>query len=385
MQGGEGCVDDALHLNGEPAPRIRYGNERPSWGKSAFCGDCGTRRGNYHHPGCDMEQCLCGGQAITCGCLYDEDGPIDVLYSVGWQDGTWDTSEWEPEDHELAALVDFAQNDLVRGTRHLPLESLTRPLELRYAKTLTFAAKNGLEGSDQPTMALAWHSLRSKINTSGRLQLTRSMIVPIVNKARVLVEQSCVLWPAQFIPSLASILIAASELEVLDSKSDPLEILLQPLRCHFGLLDSQPTPATCQCFVDYDPFQRAGTVWLRIHTGQLMLALSPELVHPSPTGQNPLELFTQKYHHHDKAEMPAQFNLVLLGLIEPTSSSPLLWVYGQPQVPGPRRSLALDWEGTPYQAQPDKRYRLNHRWDEVPLWQAASGLEHVSQFDPAQT
>ena len=34
------------------------------------CHDCNAARGQYHHPGCDMERCpRCGEQLISCGCL----------------------------------------------------------------------------------------------------------------------------------------------------------------------------------------------------------------------------------------------------------------------------------------------------------------------------
>jgi hypothetical protein len=32
----------------------------------------------FHHPGCDLQECpLCGGQLLSCGCRFDEDGPED--------------------------------------------------------------------------------------------------------------------------------------------------------------------------------------------------------------------------------------------------------------------------------------------------------------------
>ena len=38
------------------------------------CGDCGVRPGGYHHPGCDLAVCPhCGGQLLSCGCMYDID------------------------------------------------------------------------------------------------------------------------------------------------------------------------------------------------------------------------------------------------------------------------------------------------------------------------
>jgi hypothetical protein len=34
-----------------------------------------VRPGGFHHPGCDLQSCpVCGGQMMTCGCRFDEDG-----------------------------------------------------------------------------------------------------------------------------------------------------------------------------------------------------------------------------------------------------------------------------------------------------------------------
>lgn len=66
-------------------PRIRYGDEQrfgPDWhaevvaDASRRCHDCGATAGEYHEPGCDMEDCpRCGGQSIACGC----DGDPEVI------------------------------------------------------------------------------------------------------------------------------------------------------------------------------------------------------------------------------------------------------------------------------------------------------------------
>jgi hypothetical protein len=65
--------------------------------KRATCHDCGTKEGQLHVLGCDMERCpFCGNQLISCRCVYKKLG-IDVspgawAYSHGLTDaqqGDW--------------------------------------------------------------------------------------------------------------------------------------------------------------------------------------------------------------------------------------------------------------------------------------------------------
>jgi hypothetical protein len=76
MSTAKTCSIDVLHRDGRRVDLMPYGAE-PGWLRGAErCGDCGVTRGGWHHPGCDLQRCpLCGGQLLSCGCRFDEDGP----------------------------------------------------------------------------------------------------------------------------------------------------------------------------------------------------------------------------------------------------------------------------------------------------------------------
>ena len=60
----------AYRIAGEPLARVPFGRERGAAG-DASCADCGATRGEYHVPGCEIEECpACGGHVIACDCAY---------------------------------------------------------------------------------------------------------------------------------------------------------------------------------------------------------------------------------------------------------------------------------------------------------------------------
>lgn len=72
MAPGNGCTVHTYNMpTGIQADRIPWGSEHhyppPQEGKA--CHDCNATPGQYHHIGCDMEECpKCHGQLLMCDC-----------------------------------------------------------------------------------------------------------------------------------------------------------------------------------------------------------------------------------------------------------------------------------------------------------------------------
>lgn len=82
MQTAATCTVEAMHRDGKCIEMIPWGKERGRK-TTARCGDCNVTRGGFHHPGCDMQRCpLCRRQMVSCGCRFDEDGPVEAAVPI---------------------------------------------------------------------------------------------------------------------------------------------------------------------------------------------------------------------------------------------------------------------------------------------------------------
>ena len=67
MLTSDGCtVGEFTTFGPEPVPRIPYGRERgmDKLKPSERCHDCNAVLGRFHHPGCDVEECVRPGQRL---------------------------------------------------------------------------------------------------------------------------------------------------------------------------------------------------------------------------------------------------------------------------------------------------------------------------------
>jgi hypothetical protein len=62
-------------LNAQAVARIRYGDEHDDWKADQIpCHDCRVLKGEFHVPGCDVEECPnCTGQLISCDCPFEDE------------------------------------------------------------------------------------------------------------------------------------------------------------------------------------------------------------------------------------------------------------------------------------------------------------------------
>ena len=66
-------------LDGHSVSRISYGAEKNDWGAERQpCDDCRVIKGEFHVPGCDIEECpVCHDQLISCECSFEDSSDLD--------------------------------------------------------------------------------------------------------------------------------------------------------------------------------------------------------------------------------------------------------------------------------------------------------------------
>ena len=66
---------DTISIMGAPYVRVRFGTEKHLPTSAAkVCGDCGVLPGQFHVPGCDIEECpRCGEPRLSCDCEVDQE------------------------------------------------------------------------------------------------------------------------------------------------------------------------------------------------------------------------------------------------------------------------------------------------------------------------
>ena len=104
------CNVVAFHRKGRRFDLIPYGAERGWQSTADQCGDCGVIRGGFHHPGCDLQDCpACGGQLLSCGCRFDEDGPessLSLVEPLGVDGNGMLTERMWVDEHEVVVHHD---------------------------------------------------------------------------------------------------------------------------------------------------------------------------------------------------------------------------------------------------------------------------------------
>lgn len=357
-----------LHEGGEPARRIPYGKEWPDGPDR--CGDCSVLRGEFHHPGCDVERCgRCWGQAITCGCTYDED-PVDDEELLDQRE--WFEDEGIPMSSGLAEVVDLFRRETVVEPA-LGFESLRTRLLARHPST----------GAPSPTDAdlVAAEALLPHRDASGRLRLTRPDVVAAVFRAGFISEDAGVEEPTGIAEALSRVLVEAADADGLADGSDPLVALLEPLHAHFGLTLTLDGVHRCECFAPHDPTADDEVRLLPLRTGHVVQARLPTLVPDGVDPTVPLDRFSQKLTFLWGGREPIDLSdLSLLGWLPAAHKRPRLWIHGRADDPGRYDSLPLDDDGNAHLPRADRRFRTGIRWDQVSVldarWLCRLGAGH---------
>ena len=386
------CSVEILHQKGTPFELFPHGKD-PGWrGLRGRCPDCGVARGGFHHVGCDVQRCpACRRQLISCDCRwdelrdeYDDDDPVD-----------------DDEVERIVVPIRGAGAPLApcAPPAPTPFEAIAAPLRARHHDAIRSLATWSLERGrrcDLDVAAACLDALEPLRDADG-YRLTRPAVTGVlVSEVRNIASAGRALLPEQWPTVLWSVLTWLHDDGRLHARSDPLDVLREPLRC-YGMLDEDGHPMpqgddvdfACQCYVPYDPslppdIGRA-IVGHDPEDGRQLLAPAALRPRSRPTMLDdfqPLFAFARRLRSDVwVAVHPEAFNY--LGRVLAERKSPELWLYQHD--PTARRGfdpLALDADATPWRAVSDRRRNVGYRWvntpDRVAAARAGSGALNSS-------
>ena len=396
MLTADSCSVTVLRHGERAFPAIPFGQE-PGWLRPPeFCNDCGVRRGRFHHPGCDIQACpRCQGQLLSCHCPWEQLGRPEEDVDEAWDEaGPPGTDEGAPMPRpglrpvaDLAGLVSSLRTqrgDLVspaRRDRPVPLAATAAPVRARHRVVLGEVAAWALargRSCDLDVAAVCVHVLLTRCPSH------RALTRPDVNDLLLTRLANCSVLegselPDGWIRDLWTVLGALDAHGRLPAGSDPLAALLEPLQCYGGLDPAgEPLPPgadvalACQCFLPHDPTLPEGMgqhmVGVDGRDGRPYLAvarLQPRSMPADPSDWMPWLTFDQRvtarYHAlHSGRTTLAQPDFV--GWSPGDDKRPDLWLYRSSECEGECQVLALDHEGRPLVARPDRRRKIGYRW-----------------------
>ena len=394
------CSVEVLHQNGTPFELFPHGKDPGSRGARGRCPDCGVARVGYHHVGCDVQRCpSCRRQLISCDCRWDElrDEYVDDEYVVD-------------DDEDLEHVV----VPILRGRASLapcappaptptPFEAVAAPLRVRHRDAIRSLATWSLERGrpcDLDVAAACLDALERHRDAEG-YRLGRPTVTNVlVSEVHNIAGAARTMLPEDWHTVLWSVLTWLHEVGRLHARSDPLDVLREPLRC-YGLLDADghampegsDVDFACQCFVPYDSSLPPGVgraiVGHDPEDGRQFLARAALRPRSRPTmleDFQPLFAFARRLRSDMwVAVHPEAFSYV--GRVLAERRSPELRLYQHD--PTARRGfdpLALDADATPWRAMPDRRHKVGYRWVETPDRIAATraGAGAINSADEAR-